>query len=76
MNIRKFYLKRYPCEKLGKELNPITFARLYHALENGEGVYNTIGVCNSTVKENLFKELAHQLGVKFRVVNRLWEKNI
>jgi len=77
MNIRKFYIETYPKDRdLGKQLRPISFGRLYRAIQEGEGVYGTMGVVDSVVRERLFLELSEQLGVKYKVVYKLWLDNV
>ena len=80
MDIQTYYKGRYPNETINgesvwKQLKPIGFGRLRQALKDGEGVYNTIGVCDSIVRETIFEGLAERLGVKYKVVYELWLNN-
>ena len=75
MNIREFYLKNYPTDELGLELNETpTFAGLLNKLIVSEDVYRYIGVSDSIVRERLFERLAEELEVSYDYVYSLWLK--
>lgn len=73
--IREWYIKEFPDDELGYEIdNSSTFHNLYLALNTYESidVYNVIGVGDSLVRERLFNELANLLGVDYSVIYDLW----
>ena len=75
MTIREFYVKNYPSDELGVELNETpTFAGLLNQLIVGGDVYRYIGVGDSIVRERLFERLAEELNVKYDYVYDLWIK--
>jgi hypothetical protein len=76
MNIREFYVKNYPTDELGLELNETpTFAGLLNQLIVGGDVYKYIGVGDSLIRERLFERLAEELEVKYDYVYELWLNN-
>jgi hypothetical protein len=76
MTIREFYVKNYPSDELGVELNETpTFAGLLNQLIVGGDVYRYIGVADSIVRERLFERLAEELNVKYEYVYNLWLNN-
>lgn len=73
MRIKEFYLKEYPTDELGLELNEtVTFAELVVILFTDLDVYDYIGVGDSLVRERLFAELAAQIGEPYEWVYDLW----
>jgi hypothetical protein len=76
MNIREYYLKNYPTDELGLELNETpTFAGLLNQLIVGGDVYRYIGVSDSVIRERLFERLAEELEVGYDYVYNLWMEN-
>lgn len=71
-SIRDYYLKEYPTDTLGKELNYITFAEVLDRMNQGESVYKVIGVNDSMVREGIFEGLSELLGVDYDVIYYLW----
>ena len=72
MNIREFYVKNYPSDDLGLELNETpTFAGLLNQLIVGGDVYRYIGVGDSIIRERLFERLAEELEVSYEYVYNL-----
>ena len=75
MTIRKFYVKAYPTDELGKDINKnVTFAGLLNELIVGGDVYKYIGVADSLIRERLFERLAEELEVSYDYVYKLWLK--
>jgi len=73
MTIKEFYLKEYPTDELGLELNEkVTFTDLVTILIADMDFYNFIGVSDSLVRERVFTELATQLGKPYEWVYNLW----
>jgi hypothetical protein len=76
MNIREFYVAKYPTDELGVELNETpTFAGLLNQLIVGGDVYRYIGVGDSIIRERLFERLAEELEVSYEYVYNLWLNN-
>jgi len=51
MNLKEFYMKNYPTDELGVEINEnTTFVGLLHALYEGNDVYDYFGVDDSIVR--------------------------
>ena len=77
MNIREFYLKSYPLDELGFDINEsATFVGLLHAIHTEQNVYQYIGVYDSLIRESIFEELANILGVNYGYVFDLWMNEI
>lgn len=75
MNIKNYYLRTFPSDELGMELNETpTFAGLLNQLIVGGDVYRYIGVSDSLVRERLFERLAEELEVSYEYVYNLWLK--
>jgi len=75
MDIKKFYLKTYPTDELGLELNErASFTGLLKHLYEGNNVYAYFGVSDSLVRERLFEELSNQLQISYDYVYDLWMK--
>jgi hypothetical protein len=75
MTIRKFYVKAYRTDELGKDINKnVTFAGLLNQLIVGGDVYKYIGVGDSLIRERLFERLAEELEVSYDYVYNLWIK--
>jgi hypothetical protein len=73
MNIKEYYMNKYPQDELGVELNEnATFTGLVTHLFGDMDVYNYIGVGDSLVRERLFEELAKQLNKPYDYVYQLW----
>ena len=76
-NIKEFYLKKYPTDELGVEINEnATFVGLVNTLHEGGEVYDYFGVGDSLVRERLFEELSNQLNKDYDYVYNLWLKDV
>jgi hypothetical protein len=75
MNLREFYLAKYPSDDMGAGINPTaTFAGLLNQLIVGGDVYAYLYVYDSIIRERLFEGLAEELNVKYDYVYDLWIK--
>jgi len=75
MNLREFYLAKYPSDDMGDGINPTaTFAGLLNQLIVGGDVYAYLYVYDSIIRERLFEGLAEELNVKYDYVYDLWIK--
>ena len=71
--LRDWYMKNYPDDELGKEINPdADFDGLFEALDNYQDVYEYFGVGDSLVRERLFSRLAEIMGCGYDVVYEQW----
>jgi hypothetical protein len=76
MNLREFYLAKYPSDDMGAGINPTaTFAGLLNQLIVGGDVYAYLYVYDSIIRERLFERLAEELNVKYEYVYNLWLNN-
>lgn len=74
--IKNWYLKNYPTDDLGEEINEnISFWNLYAYLKNGYNVYSVLGVSDSLVRERVFEKLSEIIGVKYNDIYNLWLKS-
>lgn len=75
-NIKDFYLKNYPTDEMGVEINEnATFVGLLWALQSKCDVYQYIGADDSIIRERLFAELAKQLRLSYNTIYDLWLGN-
>ena len=76
MTIKEFYLKNYPTDEMGVEINEnATFVGLLNTLHTKCDVYQYIDVYDSVVRERLFSELANQQQVSYNIIYDLWLNN-
>ena len=75
MNIKEFYLKNYPTDEMGEDINEnANFTGLITQIFGGFDIYEYLGVYDSLVRERLFQELANQLNKPYDFVYQLWLK--
>jgi hypothetical protein len=73
MNIKEFYLNKYPYDKVGEELNEnATFVGLLNCLYEGNDVYEYIGEGDSIIRERLFENLALLTDKDYSYIYDLW----
>ena len=77
MTVKEFYLKNYPSDELGNEINKdATFVGLLWMLQTKpRDVYDFLGVFDSIVRERVFEELAKQLRLSYTTIYELWLNN-
>ena len=76
MDIKQFYLKKYPTDELGVEINEnANFTGLLNELFTSNDVYEYISVYDSLVRERLFTELSTILNCSYEYVYNLWLNN-
>jgi len=74
MNIKQFYLKSYPTDELGVEINSeATFGLLWAAIRGG-CVYEYIGVFDSVIRERVFEKLSELSGHTYDYIYEEWLK--
>ena len=70
MNIKNYYLKAFPSDELGEEINAnATFDGLFNNITEP---YSYIGVADSIVRERVFDKLATLKGVPYSDIYNLW----
>ena len=73
MNIREFYVKNYPSDDMGADINPnATFDGLAQALSNCQDVYNYLYVYDSIIRERCFEKLSLILNCEYEVIYQRW----
>ena len=76
MKIKEFYLKNYPTDELGIELNENSnFTGLLNELFTSNDIYGYIGVGDSIIRERLFTKLSEILNCSYDYVYNLWLNN-
>lgn len=74
-NIKKWYLKNYPADKLGLDIREnATFSGAFNCLDNYGDIYLYMGVWDSVARERIFEELASRAGVSYRYIVEQWNK--
>ena len=73
MNIRDYYVRNFPSDELGIEINSkATFEGLFRVLDNYGDVYHYIGVADSLIRERCFEKLAEIMGVDYNEIYNQW----
>lgn len=73
MNIKEYYMNKYPQDELGVELNEnATFVGLLNCLYEELDVYAYIGVDDSIIRERLFENLALLTNKPYSYIYDLW----
>ena len=73
MNIKEYYMDKYPQDELGLELNEnATFVGLLNCLYEGNDVYEYIGEGDSLIRERLFENLALLTNKPYHYIWDLW----
>ena len=76
MNVREFYVKNYPSDDMGADINPnATFIGLFVKLIEGADIYEYIGVTDSIVRERCFERIAELWNISYDFVYELWINN-
>jgi hypothetical protein len=76
MNIREYYVSKYPTDDMGTGINKkATFAGLLNQLFVGGDVYEYLYVYDSIIRERVFEQLAEELGLGYEYVYKLWLKD-
>ena len=76
MNIREFYVAKYPSDGMGNGINPTaTFDGLLNQIIIGGDVYEYLYVHDSIIRERLFEGLVEELKVNYEYVYNLWLNN-
>jgi hypothetical protein len=76
MNIREFYVKNYPTDDMGNDINPnATFDGLWNVLKTYGDVYAYLYVYDSIIRERLFEKLSIDKDVDYDVIYNQWLKS-
>lgn len=72
-SIKEWYMSAFPTDELGCELNDSsTFAHLLTALDNGQDVYDVLGVGDSIIRERVFRQLSEMMNVDYSYIYNKW----
>lgn len=76
-HIRQWYVSAFPNDELGAEIKEeVTFEELSTAIENGEDIYELLGVADSIVRERAFARLADLQGKTYDEVYNTYSNNL
>lgn len=71
--IKEWYLKEYPNDQLGNEINEkITFLDVFETLDSYGDVYELIGIGDSVIRERTFLKLAEIMQVEYNYIYEQW----
>lgn len=70
-SIKNWYVKAYPTDDLGPELDG-NFAGALETMAKGGDIYDYMGVGDSLVRERLFTRLSEMLGLDYDHIYNLW----
>lgn len=72
-NVKEWYIEKYPGDELGVELeDDLTFVDVMKCLDDGEDIYDAMGVIDSLVRERVFTKVAEFAGVDYDVIYDKW----
>ena len=71
-SIKDYYSNTYPDDDLAYDMNDATFEDVWNALNNGEDVYQVIGVGDSVIREQIFKALSKLQNVSYDRIYNMW----
>jgi hypothetical protein len=72
-SIKEYYVNEFPTDDEGFKIEPdANFAGLNMVLNEGDDVYEYLGVSDSLVRERVFEKLSEILGVDYDVVYNMW----
>lgn len=73
MKLKNFYIKNYPSDDLGGEINSkATFIGLLDRLHRRKNIYNYLGVRESIIRERLFQKLSDLVEEDYSHIYNLW----
>lgn len=70
-SIKNWYVKAYPTDDLGPELDG-SFAGALETMAKGGCIYDYMGVGDSLVRERLFTRLSEMLDLDYEHIYQLW----
>lgn len=72
--IREYYMRTYPSDPYGAELNPdITFRDLLEGMMQGYDVYEMLGDgSDSLMRERVFERMSDVYGITYESIYELW----
>ena len=72
-SVQGCYMNDYPEDELGMEIPAeLTFEGLFDALDRRADIYETLGVCDSIVRERCFEMLADIIMVDYDYIYKQW----
>ena len=73
MEIKNWYLKNFPDDEMGEEINEkVTFCDLFIAMDGYKSVYSFIGVNDSIVRERIFEKLSEIMNIDYDYIYQQW----
>lgn len=73
LKIKNWYIKNYPTDDLGKEIDDnLSFWSLYTLMSQRYNVYSVLEVSDSIVRERVFEKLSEILGVEYDYIYKIW----
>tara|TARA_R100000231_G_scaffold26276_3_gene23807 strand:- start:7586 stop:7828 length:243 start_codon:yes stop_codon:yes gene_type:complete len=73
MKLKNFYIKKYPSDDLGGEINSkATFIGLLDRLHKRKDIYNYLEVRDSVIRERLFQELSDLVEEDYSYIYNIW----
>lgn len=71
--IQRWYTTQFPTDDMGMEISETaTFVDLLYTIQEGNDVYEFLGVSDSVIRERLFTELANRIAKSYDFVYDLW----
>lgn len=75
--IKDWYESAFPTDELGCEIKSnVLFSDLFVTLDNGEDVYEFLGVDDSIVRERVFGKLSEIMNVEYSYIYNQWLNSI
>lgn len=74
-NVKDWYMEKFPADELGADISEsLTFDEAFSAIENGNDIYDVLGVGDSVVRERLFDGLSEATDKSYGEVYNVWLK--
>lgn len=74
-SIRDTYMKEYPTDELGEEIEDISIGDVWKRFKSGEDIYDVLGVDDSVIRKRVFDVLSESYGVDYDNIYELWLAN-
>ncbi|MBR3438259.1 MAG: hypothetical protein IKH13_01995, partial [Clostridia bacterium] len=75
-SVKDWYCEKYPGDELGERINAdLKFNEIVTVLQNGDNLYEAVGVGDSVVRERVFTELSDRMSVSYDEIYNMWLGN-
>jgi len=73
ITIKEFYTSTYSTDTLGQDINPkATFLEMLNVINEGNDLYEYLGVYDSLIRERIFTEVSTRLNCSYNDICNVW----